>query len=64
MSVYKHTLKINPRNTSQTCPVCLNKVSKSLSDRWHNCPSSQASMDRDYASVLLVKKVALGIVSL
>ena len=57
-------LKINPRNTSQTCPVCLNKVSKTLSDRWHNCPTCKASMDRDYASALLVKKVALGIVSL
>lgn len=57
-------IKINPRNTSQTCPVCLNKVSKTLSDRWHNCPKCKASMDRDYASALLIKKVALGIVSL
>ncbi|MGL6343406.1 MAG: RNA-guided endonuclease InsQ/TnpB family protein, partial [Waterburya sp.] len=57
-------LKINPRKTSQTCPVCLNKVSKSLSERWHNCPACKASMDRDYASALLIKKVALGIVSL
>lgn len=57
-------LKINPKNTSQICPVCLNKVSKTLSDRWHNCTSCMASMDRDYASALLIKKVALGIVSL
>jgi len=57
-------LKINPKNTSQTCPICLNKVSKTLSDRWHNCSACQASMDRDYASALLIKKVALGIVSL
>lgn len=57
-------LKANPKNTSQTCPVCLNKVSKTLSDRWHNCPNCKVSMDRDYASALLIKKVALGIVSL
>ena len=57
-------IKTNPRNTSQTCPVCLNKVSKTLSDRWHECPICKASMDRDYASALLIKKVALGIVSL
>ena len=59
-------LKTIPRNTSQYCPVCLNKVSKTLSDRWHKCPnpSCMASMDRDYASALLIKKVALGIVSL
>ena len=36
-------LKTNPRNTSQTCPVCLNKVSKTLSDRWHECPRVIAS---------------------
>ena len=57
-------LKINPKNTSQTCPVCLSKVSKTLSDRWHDCSNCKASMDRDYASALLIKKVALGIVSL
>lgn len=59
-------LKINPKNTSQTCPVCLNKAPKTLSDRWHNClnPSCMASIDRDFASALLIKKVALGIVSL
>ncbi len=57
-------LKINPRKTSQTCPICLNKVPKSLSERWHDCPTCKASMDRDYASSLLIKKVALGIVSL
>ena len=57
-------IKTNPRNTSQTCPLCLNKVSKTLSDRWHKCHICKASMDRDYASALLIKKVALGIVSL
>ncbi len=57
-------LKINPRKTSQTCPICLDKVPKTLSDRWHDCPTCKASMDRDYASSLLIKKVALGIVSL
>ena len=57
-------LKINPRKTSQTCPICLNQVPKSLSERWHDCPTCKASMDRDYASSLLIKKVALGIVSL
>ena len=57
-------IKINPRNTSQTCPVCLNKVPKTLFDRWHDCPVCKASMDRDYASALLIKKVALDIVSL
>ena len=57
-------LKVNPKNTSQFCPFCLNKVPKTLSDRWSNCPSCLASIDRDYASALPIEKVALGIVSL
>ena len=57
-------VKINPRNTSQICFNCLNKVPKTLSDRWHDCPHCKSSLDRDYASALLIKKVGLGIVSL
>ena len=29
-------VKLNPKNTSQICWKCLNKVPKTLSDRWHN----------------------------
>ncbi len=57
-------LKINPKNTSQFCPICLNKVPKTLSDRLSNCSNCNTCIDRDYASALLIKKVALGIVSL
>ena len=32
-------VKVNPRGTSQHCPDCLNRVDKTLSDRWHSCPS-------------------------
>ena len=57
-------IKVNPRNTSQLCHNCLNKVSKTLADRWHNCAQCGESIDRDYNSALLIKKVELGIVSL
>ena len=57
-------IKINPKNTSQYCWNCLNKVPKSLSDRWHNCEYCHESIDRDFNSSLLLKKVGLGVVSL
>lgn len=31
-------VKVNPAGTSQHCAICLNRVPKELSDRWHNCP--------------------------
>ena len=57
-------VKVDPRGTSQHCAICLNRVTKELSDRWHNCPHCGASMQRDYNSALLIKKVGLGIASL
>ncbi len=57
-------IKVNPKNSSQYCWKCLNKVPKSLSDRWHNCNKCSESIDRDENSALLLKKVGLGIVSL
>ena len=57
-------IKVNPRNSSQYCWNCLNKVPKSLADRWHFCNNCNESCDRDFNSSLLLKKVGLGIVSL
>ncbi|MDJ0577990.1 MAG: transposase [Xenococcaceae cyanobacterium MO_234.B1] len=56
-------IKVNPRNTSQVCWNCLNKVPKSLSDRWHQCDNCNESIDRDFNSSLLIKKLGLGVVS-
>ena len=53
-------VKVNPRGTSQHCSKCLNRVSKTLSDRWHDCDSCGLSIDRDYNSALLIKKLAVG----
>lgn len=57
-------VKVNPWGTSQYCSTCLNKVSKTLSDRWHSCPNCMLSIDRDLNSAILIKKVGLGIASL
>jgi putative transposase len=54
-------VKVNPAGTSQHCAICLNRVPKELSDRWHEC-SCGASMPRDLNSGILLKKVGLGVV--
>ncbi len=53
-------LKVNPAGTSQHCAMCLNKVPKELSDRWHDC-SCGASMLSDLNSGIPIKKVGLGV---
>ncbi|MEQ8757866.1 RNA-guided endonuclease InsQ/TnpB family protein [Coleofasciculus sp. G1-WW12-02] len=60
----KQVIKVNPAGTSEHCAICLNRVSKTLSDRWHECPHCGASMPRDLCSGILIKKVGLGIASL
>ena len=52
-------VKVNPSGTSQHCSRCLNRVSKTLGDRWHECDCG-LSCDRDYNSALLIKKLAVG----
>lgn len=59
----KKVIKVNPRGTSQYCYNCLNKVPKTLSDRWHSCDCG-ASLNRDYNSAKLIKLVGLGLASL
>ena len=53
-------VKINANGTSQHCSQCLNRVSKTLSDRWHDCDNCKLSCDRDYNSAVLIKKLAVG----
>lgn len=56
-------IKVNPYGTSQHCSQCLNRVSKSLSDRWHKCPQCGLSIDRDENSAILIKRIAIEIES-
>ena len=57
-------VKVNPAGTSQHCAICLNRVTKELGDRCHECPHCGASMPRDLNSGILIKKVGLGVASL
>lgn len=50
--------KINPRGTSQHCHACLNRVSKTLSERWHDCVCG-VSLPRDVNSAILIQKIAI-----
>jgi putative transposase len=56
----KSVVKVDPWGTSQFCHVCLNKVPKTLNDRWHSCKCG-ASLNRDENSAKLIKSVGLGL---
>jgi putative transposase len=47
-------LKVNPKGTSQTCPVCLFTVSKDLGLREHHCPECGYRVHRDHAAAEMV----------
>ena len=53
-------VQVNPKGTSKHCSRCLNRVSKTLSDRWHECDSCNLSCNRDYNSAMLIEKLAVG----
>jgi putative transposase len=57
----KRVIGVNPAGTSQHCAMCLNRVPKSLGDRWHQCSHCGAFMPRDFNSGILIKKVGLGV---
>lgn len=58
MTTYKaenaggQVILVNPRNTSQNCSGCGEKVSKTLADRIHCCPHCGLMMDRDLNAAL------------
>jgi len=52
----RDVIAVDPRGTSQTC-ICGASVPKSLSDRWHDCPSCGVSLPRDQVSAILIKRL-------
>ncbi len=55
------TIEVNPKNTSQNCSGCGNKVPKKLSERTHSCPHCKLSIDRDGNAARNIKNLAVGI---
>lgn len=57
----KSVVKVDSYGTSQHCSNCLNKAPKTLSERWHSCPSCSLEIDRDTNSAILIKKLGLDV---
>ena len=53
-------IKVDPRNTSQTC-ICGQRVPKTLSQRWHSCPSCGLSQGRDHVSAQVILRLGLSL---
>lgn len=47
-------IEVDSRNTSQLCPRCDSPVSKSLSERTHNCPHCGYIVPRDVAAAQVI----------
>ena len=50
---------VDPRNTSQLCSRCGLRVTKSLSDRVHECPQCGLVMDRDENAAIDILRLGL-----
>jgi putative transposase len=53
-------IAVNPKNTSQDCSNCGEKVPKKLHDRWHDCSNCGCSLDRDQNAAINIKNRAEG----
>ncbi|MDY6806401.1 MAG: transposase [Cyanobacteriota bacterium] len=54
------TIAVNPKNTSQDCSNCGEKVHKELSIRTHSCPHCGIVIDRDLNAAINIKNRAAG----
>ena len=54
------TIAVNPKNTSQDCSNCGEKVPKELSIRTHSCPHCGIVIDRDLNAAINIKNRAAG----
>ena len=57
----KRLKKVKPHYTSQRCSGCDSIVSKSLSDRVHDCPHCGLVLDRDHNAAINIKKAAVAL---
>ncbi|NES25483.1 MAG: transposase [Symploca sp. SIO3E6] len=54
------TVAVNPRNTSQNCSNCGQKVPKKLKERIHSCPKCGYTEDRDVNAARNILNLAVG----
>jgi putative transposase len=53
-------IKVDPRGTGQTC-ICGQRVPKTLSQRWHSCPSCGLAQGRDHVSAQVILRLGLSL---
>ncbi|WP_307785847.1 transposase [Okeania sp. KiyG1] len=53
------TIAVNPKNTSQDCSNCGEKVDKELNIRTHSCPHCGIVIDRDWNAAINIKNRAV-----
>ncbi|WP_366558234.1 transposase [Okeania sp. SIO3B5] len=54
------TIGVNPKNTSQDCSNCGEKVPKKLNIRTHSCPHCGVVIDHDVNAAINIKNRAAG----
>ncbi|WP_237396712.1 transposase [Okeania sp. KiyG1] len=52
--------RVKPKNTSQDCSNCGEKVDKELNIRTHSCPHCGVGIDRDVNAAINIKNRAVG----
>lgn len=52
-------IAVSPRNTTQNCSSCGEKVPKKLSDRWHSCLCG-CSLSRDHNAAINIRNLGAG----
>ena len=52
---------VNPAGTTQRCSACGTPVSKTLSQRWHHCPSCGLSLSRDQNAAREILRLGLSL---
>ena len=55
----RKVILVNPYNTSQMCSRCGNLVEKDISERTHNCPFCNLSIDRDFNASINILRLGL-----
>jgi putative transposase len=59
----RQLMHVDPRGTSQTC-LCGAAVPKTLSQRWHQCPTCGLSAARDHVSAQLISGLGLSLLGI
>jgi putative transposase len=54
-------IKVNPNGTTQRCSGCQTVVPKTLSQRWHRCPSCNLSLSRDENAAREILRLGLSL---